>query len=323
MRALIWDGEHVTQSVEWPEVESALARSATVWVDLISPEEDTAETLTRVFELHPLTVTDLWDDCAVPKIEEYGNYLQLLVHGATSKGGADMTLEPVELDLIIGARFLVTHAKDRGIVDCVRTLVLRNPRAMSRGVSWLAHSLLDELVSNIGPLLDVYETEIQAIEAELFQSLRGHRPERQLKRIFTLKRALSELKRMTNHQRDLLLRLARGEFDEVPQDALPFFRDVSDHFARIINEVDAARELLTSLFDAHLSLQSNRLNEVMKTLTLMSTVMLPLTFIAGVYGMNFDWMPELKLRYGYPGALLLMTVTAVCILGWFRRKKWL
>jgi len=323
VRALIWDGEHVLQSTDWAEVEAAVAAASTVWVDLTTPDEDPTDTITRVFHLHPLTVTDLWDDCAVPKIEEFGTYLQLLVHGAKSRGGTDMTLEPVELDVIISAKFVLTHSKDREIVEAVRTSVLRNPRVMSRGVSWLAHSLLDELVSNIGPLLDVYETEIQSIEADLFQSSRGHRPERQLKRIFALKRALSELKRMTNHQRDLLLRLARGEFDEVPPEALPFFRDVSDHFARIINEVDAARELLTSLFDAHLSLQSNRLNEVMKTLTLMSTIMLPLTFIAGVYGMNFEWMPELKHRYGYPGALTLMMFTALGILAWFRRKKWL
>lgn len=323
MRALIWDGEHVLQSTDWDEVEAAVAAASTVWVDLTTPQDDPTDTITRVFKLHPLTVTDLWDDCAVPKIEEFGTYLQLLVHGAKSKGGTDMTLEAVELDVIISAKFVLTHSKDRDIVEAVRTSVLRNPRVMSRGVSWLAHSLLDELVGNIGPLLDVYETEIQSIEADLFQSLRGHRPERQLKRIFALKRALSDLKRMTNHQRDLLLRLARGEFDEVPPEALPFFRDVSDHFARIINEVDAARELLTALFDAHLSMQSNRLNEVMKTLTLMSTIMLPLTFIAGVYGMNFEWMPELKHRYGYPGALLLMALTAVGILTWFRRKKWL
>ena len=128
---------------------------------------------------------------------------------------------------------------------------------------------------------------------------------------------------MSIHQREILLRLSRGEMDEIPADALPFYRDVYDHFLRIGDIAEGYRDLVTSALDAYLSVQSNRMNEVMKTLTLISTIMLPLTFIAGVYGMNFDHMPELHWVGGYPFALGLMTVVAGGIILWFRYKGWM
>ena len=134
---------------------------------------------------------------------------------------------------------------------------------------------------------------------------------------------------MSIHQREILLRLSRGDFGEIPADAIPFYRDVYDHFLRINDIVESYRDLISSLLDAYLSVQSNRMNEVMKTLTLMSTVMLPLTFIAGVYGMNFspDYsplnMPELRWFFGYPFSLVLMAAVAGTILLWFRRKGWI
>ena len=116
---------------------------------------------------------------------------------------------------------------------------------------------------------------------------------------------------------------ARAEFDEIPRELVPFFRDVYDHFARVTELVDSYRELVTSLLEAHLSLQSNRMNEVMKRLTIISTIMLPLSLVAGIYGMNFKHMPELEWVYGYPAALTLMACIAAGILVWFRTKKWM
>ena len=128
---------------------------------------------------------------------------------------------------------------------------------------------------------------------------------------------------MAIHQREILLKFGRGEIEEIPHDAMPFFRDVYDHFLRINDLVESYRDLVTSALEAYLSVQSNRMNEIMKTLTLMSTVMLPITFIAGVYGMNFENMPELKTSWGYPLVLLLMAATVVGALVWFRQKGWI
>jgi magnesium transporter len=144
-----------------------------------------------------------------------------------------------------------------------------------------------------------------------------------LKRILKFRRLLQDLRRMSIHQREILLRLARGEFDEIPRDVVPFFRDVYDHFVRITDVIESFRDSVTSALEAYLTVQANRMNEVMKTLTLISTVMLPLTFIAGVYGMNFRHMPELAWIGGYPFALGLMAVVAIGILLYFRHKGWL
>src|SRR5262249_7820822 len=145
---------------------------------------------------------------------------------------------------------------------------------------------------------------------------------RVLARIFALKRSLQALRRVSIREREILLRLGRGEFDVVPGEALPYFRDVYDHLVRIADLAESYRDLVTGPLDAYLSAQSNRMNEIMKTLTLISTVMLPLTFIAGIYGMNYENMPELKWRYGYPFALALMAGVALLIVVWFRRRRW-
>jgi magnesium transporter len=141
-----------------------------------------------------------------------------------------------------------------------------------------------------------------------------------LSKILSFKRSLQLLRRNSLHQREILFRLSKGEFSEIPKQAIPFYRDVYDHYARVTDRTDGYREGVTSALDAYFSMQSSRMNEVMKTLTLISTVMLPLTFIAGIYGMNFERMPELKWVHGYPFALGLMGAVAIAILVYFRRK---
>jgi magnesium transporter len=143
-----------------------------------------------------------------------------------------------------------------------------------------------------------------------------------MKRILRYKRTLQHLRRMSIQQREIFLRLARGEFEEIPRETVPFFRDVYDHFLRINDLIESYRDVVTSALEAYLSVQSNRMNEVMKTLTMISTVMLPLTFIAGLYGMNFKHMPELDWVLGYPFALVLMAIIATGIMLYFRHKGW-
>jgi magnesium transporter len=179
------------------------------------------------------------------------------------------------------------------------------------------------------PLLERFDDQLDAIENKILaasasRSIPTMATDRDVvPRILRLKRSLQLLRRTTIYQREILLRLARAEFDEIPPELVPFFRDVYDHFARVTELVDSYRELVTSMLEAHLSLQSNRMNEVMKRLTIISTLMLPLSLVAGIYGMNFKYMPELGWTYGYPFALALMVVVAAVIVTWFRVKKWL
>jgi magnesium transporter len=198
----------------------------------------------------------------------------------------------------------------------------RAPKLFAKGPSVIAHMLLDHAVDRYLPVVDQLDKDLAALEDETLKRAGTRRGPPVLRSILRFKRMLLELRRMSIHQREILLRIARGEFDEIPKDGVPFFRDVYDHFLRINDQIDGYRDLVSGTLDAYLSVQSNRMNEIMKTLTVISTVMLPITFIAGVYGMNFDHMPELHWAGGYPYALALMASVTIATLWWFRKKGW-
>jgi magnesium transporter len=190
---------------------------------------------------------------------------------------------------------------------------------MQRGAAFVAHSIVDRLVDDFLPVVDRLDDEVDAVEAAVIAD-----PSKQvLQRIFQLKHTLQGLRRVSVHQRELLQRLSRGEFDVIPQDALPFYRDVFDHFVRVADLADGYRELLSGALDAYLSVVSNRMNEVMKTLTIVATLMMPMTFVAGVYGMNFQYMPELHWKYGYLYCWIVLVAILFGMMGWFRRRRWL
>jgi len=173
------------------------------------------------------------------------------------------------------------------------------------------------------PVIDDLDHQIEDLENEVLLKAGTKKGPPILRKILSFKRMLLTLRRMSIHQREILLRLARGEFDEIPREAMPFYRDVYDHFLRVTDLVDSYRDLVSNALEGYLSVQSNRMNEIMKTLTLMSTVMLPITFIAGVYGMNFQHMPELTSPWGYPAALSLMGVIVIIAMLWFWKKGWI
>jgi magnesium transporter len=305
------------------EIARAYAEGHTIWLLLREKTEDASRFLEEALGVHPLTVEDVWGDRELPKAEEFPGYLQILVHTVkVPPGKRPAHAELLELDILVGDRFVVTHATDEVLTAPVEALLERNPRALCRGPAFVAHALLDHLVDEFVPLLDGYDETINTLEARIIAHAGTPEGRALLSQILHLKRGLQRLRRTTTYQRETLLRLSRGEFEKLPPETQPFFRDVYDHFARVTDLVDSYRELLTSLLEAYLSVQSNRMNEVMKALTLISTIMLPITFIAGVYGMNFEVMPELTWRLGYPWALGLMAVVTALIVTLFRRKKW-
>ena len=323
MRALTLQDGKLALTTSCDVVREARATGHLVWVMLEHDRPDVGALLVEHFGLHPLTVEDLWNVRELPKIEEFPHYLQILAHGVKPTSVRGAPLETSELDVIVGEGFVLSHTSDDRLIERVRAMCEKNPLDFERGPAWIAHALLDELVEDLLPVIDDYDVVIEEMEREVIEKAGTPAGKPLIGRIFRMKRDLLALRRLTLYQREIFLRLSRGEFKHVPADVVPFFRDVYDHFARITSLAETYRELLTSLLEAHLSVQSNRMNEVMKTLTLMSTVMLPLTFIAGVYGMNFEVMPELKWRLGYPYALGLMLVVFLGILGWFRHRRWL
>ncbi len=289
-----------------------------VWVDLAEGTDGSA-VLTEVFGLHPLTVEDVFQ-VSQPKVEEHQDYVYLILHGVHPTKRSPRNLATVEVDVIVGARWVVTHHQGpaQSIAEVHDALSRGETRLLEEGPFHLAHAIADQLIDPYLPLMDSFDTEIDTLESDVF---RNPRPEL-LTEIFELKHSLQRILRLGVHQRELLRRLSSGSVPRVPRELLPFFRDVDDHFLRTMDLAESYRQMVDTALDAHLSMQSHRMNEVMRVLTVISTVMLPLTFITGLYGMNFDHIPELHWSLGYPFVWGLMVVTSGTLLVYFRRKGW-
>ena len=313
-------GVHTVEHAGVDATRSALAQPESVtWIVADGHDATTDSILREVLELHPLTIEDIVLDLPHPKVEEFDRYLYVIAHGIDQAEGTPDSLQTIELDIVLGDRFVFTHqTRPMRSVAAVQNEVLRGCHLFEKGPAWIVHALLDHMIDHYLPLMDAFDDAIDAIEIEVVT-----RPtQTALPRIFTLKHSLMTLRRVAVHQREILLRLSRGEFALVPPALLPFFRDVYDHFTRVADLCDSYRELVSGALDAYLTTTSNRMNEIMKVLTAIATIMLPLTFIAGVYGMNFEYMPELKWQYGYAFSLGLMALVASVMLTYFKRKRW-
>jgi magnesium transporter len=320
MQARILDRDTVRTTSDLGEIRAAIAAKQPLWIELQHQCAD-GDLLLSELHIHPLTIEDIWADRQFPKLDDYDTYVYAIIHGV-SRAEADK-VEQVELDLLLGDTWVITHDPSGYVTKDVADELARSPRLLQKGVAWVAHALLDRAVDKYLPIIDDLDTQLETLETDVLRDAGTPRGGAVLRRILRFKRMLQDLRRMGIHQREILLRFGRGELDEIPHDAIPFFRDIYDHFLRINDLVESYRDLVTSALEAYLSVQSNRMNEIMKTLTLIATVMLPITFIAGVYGMNFKHMPELDWDYGYYYALGLMAVVTIGCFAWFWRKGWI
>lgn len=295
----------------------------TIWLDLESPNEEEARVLSEVFHFHPLAIEDTLQDYGHPKIDTFDDHVFMIVHGidfARLNLERSMDIRTLELDVFVGDRYMVTHHGD----PAVRSISELHKDVCEPGHRpWvsvrLLHRLLDRLVDNFLPVMDQVGAKLEILEDQII-----HNPEPDLlEKVLEAKKSIQKIRRMTAHQRLILESLARGHLELIPRESLAFFRDIYDHFVRVADLAEAYREGAQSAVEAYLSMSANKTNEIMKVLTQISTVMLPLTFIAGIYGMNFDLMPELRWVYGYPFAVGLMVITAAGLLIWFRRRHWL
>jgi magnesium transporter len=321
-RAMSWADEVVVHA-SLAEALAAIRAGKPTWIDLHGRSEANERLLgTEGLEIHPLIIEDVFMDCVRPKVEDYRDYVYVLFHAPSSRDqdGNPDSLDLLEIDLLLGQSYLVTHhAQPSLALESVWTEVQRTGRAIRRGTPWLAHAVLDRVVDDYLPVLDAMDANLEALEQEVLADSGAD----VLQRIFALKRQLQQLRRVGVHQKEVLYRLSRGEFDEIPEPLLPFFRDVYDHFVRVTDLAESYRDLVSSTFEAHLSVQSNKMNAIMKTLTLATTVFMPLTFIAGVYGMNFEHMPELKKAWAYPAVIASMGLIAGAIMLFYRRRRWI
>jgi magnesium transporter len=296
-------------------------KSAVIWVDMESPTEADEQVLLDVFKFHPLTVEDCRENRHYPKVEEFDGYLYFIVHGVRADTSPER-FNTIELDGFLGANYVITYHHDyfRSIAN-VKQLLRTTPVACQRGASFLLHQILDQVVDYYSPVLDDFDDRIDRVEQDIFMLKQPNN--KILSEIMELKRSVLRLRRISVKQMDILLRMSRGEFPLISDEMRPFYRDVYDHLVRVVDLSESYRDLISGSMEAYLSVVSNRLNEIMKVLTIFSAIMLPLTFIAGVYGMNFDNMPELHSKYGYYATWVIMIVVAVGMLLFFRRRAWI
>jgi magnesium transporter len=301
-----------------------------VWVDILQPEEGARQLLADVFRLHPATIEDVLAATATPKLEWFDDYLYAVWQALSPGWEKQADFELHDLDVVIGRNFLVTvHNRDLPSVTHATGLVASKPDCMRKGPAYLAYVIADVLMARFLPLMDRLEREIDDLETKIMREPGPH----VLEILMGLKDKLQRLRRVGVHQREVLARMSRDhgphEVEIIGADVRPFFRDAYDDFVRVVDLVNSFRETLDSAMGAYLGMQGHKLNEIMKMLTLISTIMLPLTFIAGVYGMNFQPdaspfnMPELRFRFGYITVLVVMAVTAGGFLIYFRRQRWL
>ena len=294
---------------------------AVIWIDMEAPTEADEQLLSNLFHFHPLTLEDCRETRNYPKVEEFPGYLYFIVHGVRADTSPDH-FNTIELDAFLGPNYVITyHHEMFRSINNVKKLVMTTPIACQRGPAFLLHQILDQIVDFYSPVLDDFDERIAKLEDDIFTLSRPNQAI--LEEIMDLKRGVLRLRRISARQMEVILRTSRGEFSLIPAPMLPFYRDIHDHIIRITDLAESYRDLISGCLDAYMSVVGNRMNEIMKVLTIFSAIMLPLTFIAGVYGMNFENMPELTTRFGYFVVLTLMAVVAVGMLVFFWARGWL
>lgn len=290
-----------------------------VWVNLTPPIGDVELSLLReTFRFHPLAIEDCFEFRTHPKIDEYDGYLYLITHGLSANSTAESG-DVVELDAFVSEKSLVTHHHQPSrSVAAVIEIVLKTGFPLRRGPFDVLHAILDRQVEGLEEQLDSIEERITEIEDAVFE----HPANSHIAALLAVKRSILQLRRWMSKQREVVLRLGRREFALVPPNQGMLFRDVYDHLVRINDLLDNFREMLTSIQEAYLSVTSNRTNEIMKFLTVFTAMLMPLTVITGVYGMNFEHMPELRSHLGYPAVLVTMAAVSGSLLVYFRRRGW-
>jgi magnesium transporter len=307
------------------EIAELRGQGRWLWVDVQGVgDAEQIRRLGEIFGFHLLSLEDVLNLHQRPKVDTFDDYVYCVLRMPEYR----VPLRLEQMSVFFGKDFVVTFQEDPGDpLDPVRERLRHNRgRIRSMGSDYLAYSIIDAIVDHYFPVLESFADRIDQLEEDV---LAAHAPE-VLGLLQDIRRELLLLRRAVWPLREMIGNLAREEcMDLVSERTQPYLRDCQDHAAQLMDVLENCRELSTALMDAYLSSVALRTNEVMRVLTIMSTIFIPLTFIAGIYGMNFDPsasplnMPELRWSMGYPFALGTMAVTALLLLGFFRRKGWL
>ncbi len=302
------------------QCQGLLEQRGVKWLDMQGVHQtETIKAVGEIFDLHPLVLEDVLNTDQRPKVEDYDGYLYIVLRMLRF----DETRQQIhseQVSLVLGKDYVLSLQEKPGdVFEGVRERLRSGRRIRFMQADYLAYSILDAVVDHYFALLEKLGDEIESLEDELMA-----KPEPgTLQRIHHFKREMLMLRKAVWPLREVLSQLSRDGHPLISDETRLFMRDVYDHSIHVIDTIDTLRELLASMLDLYLSSINNRMNEVMKVLTIIATLFMPLTFIAGVYGMNFDFMPELAWRWAYPSVWVVMIAVAGGLLLLFRRRGWL
>jgi magnesium transporter len=309
------------QTEDVAELAAAIQSPSITWINVIGLHQvDFIKSIGETFDIHPLLVEDILNTDQRPRMEQFEKYM-FLVLKMMHWDEAGSYIESEQLSIILAPTYVLTfQEQERDVFDPLRMRLREGlGRARTSGTDYLAYAILDLVVDRYFLILENLGDKIDVVEEELTELSSSDT----LHHIHTLKRETLFLRKSVWPLRELLSGLQRGESGLFQQDTLIFLRDVYEHTIQVIDTVETFRDLTAGMLDIYLSTASNRMNEIMKILTVISTIFIPLTFITSLYGMNFHFMPELQWRWGYPLVWVIMLITAVTLLAFFRRREWL
>lgn len=288
-----------------------------VWIDLLRPSDEDGRFMRDKLRFHPLAVEDCLHGEQNPKLERYPGYFFLVVYAARINPERNRPAFN-EVHCFVGANYIVTVRNES--VREVREVAARWRSAPARMTSsaYLAHALLDTIVDSYFPMVDHFSERVAATESEAYEQ-----PEDAMGHIMGLRRELLRFRGVVGPTRDTLGSLLRRDLPFLNPELMPYFQDVRDHAVRVTEEIDMLRDLLSTAVEAQFTVTSNQLNQTLRMMTAWSIILMSMTLIAGVYGMNFVFMPELDWRFGYPVALALMLLVGTALVMYFRRRRWL
>ena len=297
------------------------ATPTVTWINIDGLHQvDIIEKLGGQFELHPLVLEDILHAGQRPKLEDFDNYIYIVLK-MLSYSEPKQKVEAEQVSLVLGPNFVISFQESIGdVFDHVRDRI-RNAKGRIRkmGSDYLVYSLIDAVVDNYFLILEKLGEKIEFMEEDLV----AEPTQKTLQQIHGLKREMISLRKSVWPLREAVGAFDRSESVLIGESTHIYLRDVYDHTIQVIDTVETFRDMVSGMLDIYLSSISNRMNAVMKVLTIIATLFIPLTFIAGLYGMNFKYMPELEWRWGYPAIGLVMAAVAVTMLVYFRKKKWL
>lgn len=284
------------------------------WIDFQDPTEEEVRILSDYFNFHSLAIEDCTQALQRPKVDYYDEYNFFVIHALNKE-----TLDPEEIDLFIGGNYIISyHSKPSPEIEDVLGKLKADKNVWRQGHIYIAYLIMDNIVDEYFPAIYRIEDYIH----ELDNNLEGKKIQTLIDDIFDVRGSLLKLRRTINQMRELLYRILNSSHLQDFRENKLYFEDIYDHLLRLAEIVESSREMTSDMRDSYLSVNSNRMNTIMMILTVVTTVFIPLTFISGIYGMNFRYMPELEWRYGYFVVLGFMSVLAFIMILWFKYKGW-